>query len=96
MTFAPQAALAVNHVGLTVPDIHAAIDWYGAVFGFRCIMGPRELEVTGHAEASSVFGDRFRRGQRHRRGRCTSNGRFRRVRSKSAWRPCEHLQRRRA
>jgi predicted enzyme related to lactoylglutathione lyase len=61
MTFTPQAALAVNHVGVTVPDIHAAIDWYRAVFGFRCIMGPRELEVTGHAEASSVFGDRFRR-----------------------------------
>ena len=59
MTSAPQAALAVNHVGLTVPDIHAAIDWYQAVFGFRCIMGPRELEVTGHAEASSVFGVPF-------------------------------------
>ena len=61
MMFTPQAALAVNHVGVTVPDIHAAIDWYRAVFGFRCIMGPRELEVTGHAEASSVFGGRFRR-----------------------------------
>lgn len=57
----PQAALAINHVGVTVPDIHAAIDWYQAVFGFRCIMGPRELEVTGHAEASSLFGVRFRR-----------------------------------
>jgi predicted enzyme related to lactoylglutathione lyase len=53
-------ALAVNHVGLTVPDVHAAIDWYGDVFGFRCIMGPRVLESAGHGEASAVFGPRFR------------------------------------
>jgi len=36
---------ALNHVGITVPDIHAAIDWYGRVFGFRRIMGPRRLEA---------------------------------------------------
>lgn len=61
MTLKPIAALAVNHVGLTVPDIHAAIDWYGEVFGFRCIMGPRVLESSGHAETASVFGNRFHR-----------------------------------
>ncbi len=36
----PSPGLAVNLIGLTVPDVHAAIDWYGDVFGFRCIMGP--------------------------------------------------------
>jgi len=36
---------ALNHIGLTVPDIHAAIDWYGRVLGFRRIMGPRRLEA---------------------------------------------------
>ena len=41
MSVEPVAALAINHIGVTVPDIHAAIDWYGEVFGFRCIMGPR-------------------------------------------------------
>jgi len=61
MSPAPLAALAINHIGLTVPDIYAAIDWYGAVFGFRCIMGPRLLESEGHAEAAAVFGTRFRR-----------------------------------
>lgn len=61
MSFRPLAALAINHVGVTVPDIYAAIDWYGAVFGFRCIMGPRVLEATGHTEAAGVFGSRFRR-----------------------------------
>ncbi|BBX64421.1 hypothetical glyoxalase/bleomycin resistance protein [Mycobacterium saskatchewanense] len=54
-------ALAINHVGVTVPDIHAAIDWYGEVFGFRCIMGPRVLEAAGHGETASLFGARFRR-----------------------------------
>lgn len=61
MALITPAALAVNHVGVTVPDIHAAIDWYGSVFGFRCIMGPRELTAAGHAEASPVFGAGFRR-----------------------------------
>lgn len=61
MTTEPMAALAVNHVGLTVPDVFAAIDWYGEVFGFRCLMGPRVIEATGHAEAASVFGHTFRR-----------------------------------
>jgi predicted enzyme related to lactoylglutathione lyase len=61
MSFTPQAALVINHVGVTVPDVFAAIDWYGEVFGFRCIMGPRVLETGEHAEAATVFGSRFRR-----------------------------------
>ena len=60
MTFEPAAALAINHVGVTVPDIYAAIDWYEAIFGFRCIMGPRLLD-GGHTEAAAVFNNRLRR-----------------------------------
>jgi catechol 2,3-dioxygenase-like lactoylglutathione lyase family enzyme len=56
----PSAALAVNHIGVTVPDVFGAIDWYGAVFGFRCIMGPRVLEVD-HREAATSLGPHFRR-----------------------------------
>ncbi len=55
------AGLVINHVGVTVPDIHAAIAWYGEVFGFRCIMGPRELDATGQTETAGVFGSGFRR-----------------------------------
>jgi catechol 2,3-dioxygenase-like lactoylglutathione lyase family enzyme len=53
---------ALNHIGLTVPDIHAAIDWYGRVFGFRRIMGPRRLEakLSDTAEAGHILGPRFR------------------------------------
>ncbi len=57
----PPAALSVNHVGVTVPDVFAAIDWYHAVFGLRCIMGPRLLEPGRHDEARSAFGPRFKR-----------------------------------
>jgi catechol 2,3-dioxygenase-like lactoylglutathione lyase family enzyme len=33
------APRAVGHVGITVPDIEAAVAWYGELFGFRLI-GP--------------------------------------------------------
>ena len=59
----PVTPVAVNHIGLTVPDIFAAIDWYGAVFGFNLVMGPRLLEAAEAAtqESGSVMGPRFRR-----------------------------------
>lgn len=53
----------VNHIGLTVPDVFAAIDWYRDVLGFSHIMGPRVLEATSQAthETPSIFGPRFRK-----------------------------------
>lgn len=51
--------LVVNHVGVTVPDIFGAIDWYSRVFGFRLIMGPREISGGGHGEAASALGPSF-------------------------------------
>jgi catechol 2,3-dioxygenase-like lactoylglutathione lyase family enzyme len=53
----------INHIGLTVPDIFAAIDWYRDVLGFTHIMGPRVLEATSRAthETPSIFGPRFRK-----------------------------------
>lgn len=52
---------ALNHVGLTVPDIGRAIEWYGEVLGFRLIMGPRILapEAQATAETKNIFGPRF-------------------------------------
>jgi len=41
--------LALNHIGLTVPDIFAAIDWYTRLFGATHIMGPRLLEAAAKA-----------------------------------------------
>jgi catechol 2,3-dioxygenase-like lactoylglutathione lyase family enzyme len=56
-------ARAINHIGLTVPDVFAAIDWYRDVLGFRHIMGPRVLEAGSQAthETPSIFGPRFRK-----------------------------------
>jgi catechol 2,3-dioxygenase-like lactoylglutathione lyase family enzyme len=34
---------AINHIGLAVPDLHAAIDWYSRVLGFELFAGPFEL-----------------------------------------------------
>ncbi len=53
----------VSHIGVTVPDIYAAIDWYRDVLGFERIMGPRVLEASSAAtaETRSVLGPRFRR-----------------------------------
>ncbi|HVL34035.1 MAG TPA: VOC family protein [Burkholderiales bacterium] len=63
MSAAPGLARVVNHVGLTVPDIFAAIDWYGEVLGFSHIMGPRLLEAASAAthETPAIFGPRFRK-----------------------------------
>lgn len=67
-------ALAVNHVGITVPDIHAAIRWYGTVFGFHCIMGPRRLRASSAAtaETRSVLGPEF--GEAYQAHLLTANG----------------------
>ncbi len=55
-------ASVLNHVGVTVPDVDAAIRWYAEVFGFRCIMGPRVLRpsAAATAETAALFGDDFR------------------------------------
>lgn len=53
----------MNHIGLTVPDIFAAIDWYRDILGFRHIMGPRVLAADSRAthETPSIFGPSFRK-----------------------------------
>ncbi len=60
---APTPPLILNHVGITVPDIFAAIDWYGDVFGCTHIMGPRLMSAEGKATAETrqVFGTGFDR-----------------------------------
>lgn len=55
------AALAINHIGLTVPDMDHAIAWYEAVAGFRLIFR-RTLEFKPDVpEVREIFGPRFRR-----------------------------------
>ena len=49
-------------MGITVPDIRAAVRWYSDVIGFRCIMGPRVLRAraAATAETGSILGPEFR------------------------------------
>jgi catechol 2,3-dioxygenase-like lactoylglutathione lyase family enzyme len=44
--------IALNHLGLTVPDINRAIDWYGQVMGFRLIF--RRIYTSGQMSRKSV------------------------------------------
>jgi catechol 2,3-dioxygenase-like lactoylglutathione lyase family enzyme len=58
---APLAPRALNHIGMTVPDIDRAIDWYGRVLGFSLIFR-RTLEYKAEVpEVREIFGDKFRR-----------------------------------
>jgi predicted enzyme related to lactoylglutathione lyase len=64
--------MLVNHIGITVPDIAAAIGWYHEVFGFECIMGPRTLEPGPAGELPPGLDARF--GRARMAGLQTDNG----------------------
>jgi len=45
----PVPPLAINHVGHTVPDIDAAVEWYADVLGFSIVAPPAAIEAgSGH------------------------------------------------
>ena len=52
----------IHHVGATVPDIDAAIDWYTRIMGFRLISGPFDLkpDPKGGDQASDVLGPKLK------------------------------------
>ena len=54
--------VAVNHIGVTVPDVFAAVAWYRDVFGFDCVVEPRVLGLN-HVERPPGLDSRFREGR---------------------------------
>jgi catechol 2,3-dioxygenase-like lactoylglutathione lyase family enzyme len=48
----------INHVGLTVPDLEKAVDWYKSVLGFNVLRGPYEV-VIGDSYSSRMLKDFF-------------------------------------
>lgn len=50
--------VAFNHVGTVVPDLEAAIAWYGEVMGFALVAGPFDLKPDGAngAQVLNVLG----------------------------------------
>ncbi len=66
------APLALNHIGMTVPDIDHAIDWYGSVMGFRLIFR-RLMEYQPRIpEVREIFGPQFVRA--HQAHLLSANG----------------------
>jgi hypothetical protein len=57
------AARAFNHVGMTVPYIDRAIDWYSAVLGFRLIYRRTLEHRPAVPEVREIFGPRFGRAR---------------------------------
>jgi catechol 2,3-dioxygenase-like lactoylglutathione lyase family enzyme len=51
----------MNHVGVTVPNIDAAINWYVEVFGLQLLAGPLhcDLSTRGGDRRANVFGSRW-------------------------------------
>lgn len=47
-------AFAYHHVGVSVPDLDAAIDWYGRVLGFRLL---RRLRIESIPAEAAVLGN---------------------------------------
>lgn len=61
--FEPSARRAqINHAGLTVTDIDAAVAWYAEVFDLALVFGPEE--VSGSGRSKVIFGERFGRMKR--------------------------------
>ncbi|MHA1157707.1 MAG: VOC family protein [Alphaproteobacteria bacterium] len=59
---AARQASCLNHVGVSVPDIDAAIAWYTRVFGFTVIAEPAEVQLDGShfaQLAGDICGARF-------------------------------------
>lgn len=54
--------LTLNHIGVCVPDVHAAVAWYQEVFGFSVVKSPFRICRNGARDgevAASVLGPNF-------------------------------------
>jgi methylmalonyl-CoA/ethylmalonyl-CoA epimerase len=54
--YGPNVFLRIDHVGIAVPDLDAAIAWYGATFGLRSVH-EEVNEDQGVREAMLAVGD---------------------------------------
>ena len=64
----------MNHVGVTVGDLDAAVEWYGSVLGLELMDGPMHcsLETVGADRRREVFGEQW--GAMRLAHMITSNG----------------------
>lgn len=60
----PPPAIAFSHVGVTVPDLQAALAWYRDVLGYYVLAGPIEViedDTPLGLAAARIYGAGFRR-----------------------------------
>ena len=53
-TLAAKCNHAINHIGINVPDLDAAVAWYTSVLGFQVIRPPFEV-AAGQGEGGQRF-----------------------------------------
>ncbi|MFC9556888.1 VOC family protein [Rhodococcus sp. NPDC056960] len=58
MTTSLPTAPAFNHIGITVPDLDAAVDWYSTVLQFTVLGGPMQVDKQDEP-FGEVLGDIF-------------------------------------
>lgn len=55
---------AIAHLGITVPDLDAAVEWYSRVLGFRLISPPGETVIAAGGQMAEMCADIFGEGLR--------------------------------
>ena len=52
---------AINHVGMTVPDLEQGIAWYTEVFGLTLLAGPIQCDLStrGADRRKQIFGEQW-------------------------------------
>lgn len=53
---ADRPTVSLNHVGQTVPDVHAAVEWYRDVLGFEVVLYPTTVSY-GESELADRFAE---------------------------------------
>jgi len=58
----PPTPRAIAHIGISVPDLDAAIRWYEQVLGFRLIGPPGDVDLTDGSHFAQLCTDIFGSG----------------------------------
>lgn len=56
--------IAITHIGLAVPDLESAINWYGKVLGFKLIAGPYSFQAKDekkHNMTNDLLGEHIKK-----------------------------------
>ncbi|KAH0844125.1 hypothetical protein Z517_08087 [Fonsecaea pedrosoi CBS 271.37] len=63
-----------NHVGVSVPDLDAAIKWYTTNLNFRLLKAPQEIKETGIPEVDEILSKIYGHDLKHVKVACLATG----------------------